>query len=121
MGWWLWCYLLEISGGRMVTGGRVFGIAFSPFIAKHCPKPPFYSRFFMHSAPMSMRVQGEGANEASFWVRLIYDNYMKLKDNVRAGKKVFNLTWEPGKEGLEHSIYGFSTMLSTEFVDKMNR
>ena len=66
----------------MVTGERVFGTAFSPFIAKHCPKPPFCSRFFMHSAPVYMRVLGEGANEASFWIRLIYANYMKSKDNV---------------------------------------
>ena len=46
---------------------------------------------------------------------------MKLKDNVGGGKKVFNLTWVPAKAGLEPSIDGFSTMLSTEFVDKMNR
>ena len=46
---------------------------------------------------------------------------MIIMDNIRGGKKVLNLTWEPAKVGLEPSIDGFSTMLSTEFVDKMNR
>ena len=49
-------FLLEMSGWLMLSGGSVFGTAFSPFLVGKLPKPPFCSRFFMHRASRFKRV-----------------------------------------------------------------